>query len=255
MRVRIDSRTRGAVRLTGAGAASVVRAMPASTPSDAARSPHAADAPPAARGLSLRGLACLRGGRLVFAELDADLPPGGAIALVGPNGSGKSSLLRVVAGLLEPLAGTVAWDGAPVADDPESHRARLQFVGHLDAVKPTLTVRENLAFWARLMGSADPVDNALAALGLGRIAEVPGAELSAGQRRRVALARLVAERRPLWLLDEPSTGLDADSRARLERLIESHRATGGAVVAATHGGLAMADAVALDLADFQPEPA
>lgn len=201
------------------------------------------------------GLTCLRGRRLVFEDLDFRLAPGDAIMLVGPNGSGKSSLLRVLAGLIEPLAGAVRWAGEDVAEDREAHRARLAFVGHLDAVKPAFTVRETLASWARLLGSADPVDNALAALGLRRLADVRGAELSAGQKRRVALARLVVERRALWLLDEPTTGLDAASLAAVERLIETHRATGGIVVASTHGGLAMPGAATLDIGDYQAEVA
>ncbi|MEQ8604820.1 MAG: heme ABC exporter ATP-binding protein CcmA [Marivibrio sp.] len=202
-----------------------------------------------------RGLTCLRGRRLVFEDLDFRLAAGEALMLVGPNGSGKSSLLRVLAGLIEPLAGAVAWGGADVREDMEAHRARLAFVGHLDAVKPAFTVRETLASWARLLGSADPVDNALAALGLRSLAAVRGAELSAGQKRRVALARLVVERRALWLLDEPTTGLDAASVAIVERLIETHRMTGGIVVASTHGGLAMPGAQTLDIGDYQAEAA
>ena len=198
-------------------------------------------------------LTCLRGRRLVFEDLVFGLDAGDALMLVGPNGSGKSSLLRVLAGLIEPLAGAVRWGGSDVAQDREAHRARLAFVGHLDAVKAAFTVRETLAAHAALVGSTDPVDNAMAALGLRGLSDVRGAELSAGQKRRVALARLVVDRRPLWLLDEPATGLDAESLSRLQRLIDTHRATGGIVVASTHGGLEMAGAKTLDIADFQAE--
>ncbi len=200
-------------------------------------------------------LTCLRGRRLVFEDLCFGLDAGDALLLVGPNGSGKSSLLRLLAGLIEPLAGEIRWGGVPVAADRDAHRGRLAFVGHLDAVKPAFTVRETLAQHARLVGSADPVENAMAALALRPLADVRGAELSAGQKRRVALARLVVERRPLWLLDEPATGLDAESVTRLERLIETHRATGGLVVASTHGGLEVPGAKRLDIGAFQAEAA
>lgn len=209
--------------------------------------------PPSDSLFEARALTCLRGRRLVFEDLDFALPAGGALLLTGANGSGKSSLLRVLAGLIEPIAGAILWHGAPVADDPQAHRDRLAFVGHLDAVKPAASVRESLAFWADLSGGARrSVADALAAFDLEALADVRGAELSAGQKRRAALARLALTDRPLWLLDEPATGLDAASVDRLEALIARHRAAGGRVVASTHGGLTVPDAESLDIGRFQP---
>src|SRR5690348_16180992 len=155
-------------------------------------------------------LACWRGERLVFRGLSFALGPGGALVLVGPNGSGKSSLLRMMAGLLPPLSGTLAWDDRPVATDREAHRARLGYLGHLDAIKPGLTVREHLA-WHAALGEVPHesahLDAALSALGIAALADSPGRQLSAGQRRRVALARLALRPAALWLLDEPTVGL------------------------------------------------
>jgi len=162
-----------------------------------------------------RSLACVRGERRVFQDLDFAVPPGGALVLTGANGSGKSSLLRLMAGLLHPTAGDLLWDGRPVAEDAEGHRARLHYLGHLDAVKPVLTLAENLAFWARLRvasgGGTLRIAAALAAFDLTALAEAPGRRLSAGQRRRLALARLIAAPAELWLLDEPTVGLDRAS--------------------------------------------
>ena len=201
-----------------------------------------------------RALACRRGERWVFAGLDFALPAGGALVLTGPNGSGKSSLLRVMAGLLPPAAGTLLWDGRPLREEPEAHRQRVQFVGHLDAVKPVLSVRENLAFWAGLKtdGEAD-LEAALAALALSHLAEVPARLLSAGQKRRLALSRLFAAPSALWLLDEPTVGLDADSTTRLGEAIAAHRAGGGRLVVSTHLSLGLPGAETLRLERFAAE--
>ncbi len=205
-------------------------------------------------GLAGRGLECVRGERTVFSGLDFAAPAGGALVLRGPNGSGKSSLLRLIAGLLKPAAGTIAWNGEPVDDDPEAHHARLRYVGHLDAVKPALTVAENLAFWAGLHGGGLGSDAALDRLGLGHLADVPAQLLSAGQRRRLALARIVAAPAPLWLLDEPTVTLDEDAVGVVEALIAAHRADGGLVVVATHTGLQLPEAEALDLGAARDAP-
>jgi heme exporter protein A len=191
-------------------------------------------------------LTCVRGERRVFAGLAFALDPGRALVLTGANGSGKTSLMRLMAGLGRPAEGEIRWDGENIAGDPESHNARLQFVGHGDTVKPALTARENVAFWTALRGDGDP-DAGLAAFALDALAEVPGRFLSAGQRRRVNLARLAAARAELWLLDEPATALDSDSVACLQRAIARHRAAGGMVVLSTHGGLDVPDAAFLDL--------
>lgn len=185
-------------------------------------------------------LTCVRGERLVFEGVDFRVNPGEVLLLVGPNGSGKSSLLRLMASLIRPAAGRLIWAGKAVADDPESHRARLHYVGHLDALKPVLTVAENLGFYADLRGNAGRIDAALEAFGLEPLARVPARYLSQGQRHRASLARLIAAQAPLWLLDEPTLGLDDASVARLITVIGKHVADGGAAVIATHAKLALA---------------
>jgi heme exporter protein A len=192
------------------------------------------------------GLAAFRGERLVFRDVDFALAAGEALLLTGRNGSGKSTLLRLLAGLLRPAAGSLLWDGQDALADPTVHARRVAYVGHQDAVKPALTATENLRFAARLTGG-DPAA-ALAALGLEALADLPARMLSAGQRRRLALARLALSRAPLWLLDEPTLGLDADSVARFGGLLAAHRAGGGTLVAATHLPLPVAEAAELRLA-------
>jgi len=218
---------------------------------------HSPETSPLSRfSFSGSGLACRRGGRLVFQGLDFALEAGGALLLTGPNGSGKSSLLRVMAGLTTPSAGSLAWSGAAVAEDLPAHRARLHFVGHLDALKPVLTVSETLGFWAAMRGGARAaVPPALARFHLEPLADLPCRFLSAGQRRRLALARLVASPAPLWLLDEPSTGLDEVSTSDLLAAIARHREAGGMVVAATHADLPLAGAAPLAMQDFAPRRA
>ncbi len=202
-------------------------------------------------------LSCLRGERLVFVGLTFRLAAGEALVLTGPNASGKSSLLRMMALLLRPWRGGLSWDGAPVADDPDAHRARLRYVGHLDAIKPMLTAEENLGFWAALHGHARPERQARQALdrfGLERLAAVPARYFSAGQKHRLNLARLLLAPAPLWLLDEPTVGLDHAAIARLEEALTEHRAGGGMVVAATHTDLPLPGNRALPLDAFAPTP-
>ena len=182
--------------------------------------------------LAAEDLAARRGGRVVFAGLSLRAAPGDALLLLGPNGAGKSTLLRVLAGLLRPAAGRLLWEGEDIAADAAAHGARTRYLGHQDAIKPALTPAEDLSFWAGLRGG-EPVA-ALAALGLSALAGLPCRTLSAGQRRRLALARLVLGDAPLWLLDEPTLGLDTASVARLGTLLAGHRARGGIVLAATH---------------------
>jgi heme exporter protein A len=182
--------------------------------------------------LEARDLACLRGDRVVFAGLSLALEAGSALLLSGANGAGKSTLLRILTSLLRPAEGVVLWRGTDIAADPAAHAARLRYLSHQDALKPALTVAENLAFFARLWGG--DVAAALDALALGPLADLPARVLSSGQRRRLALARLALAPAPLWLLDEPTTGLDAASVERLGPLLAAHRAAGGVVVAATH---------------------
>jgi heme exporter protein A len=185
--------------------------------------------------LECRDLACLRGERLVFKGVAFALGAGEALRLTGPNGSGKSSLLRLLAGLGRPAAGVIAWNGTDVAADADAHRARLLFLGHQDAVKPWLTARENLAFWGALHGaSPERVAPALARVALTAQAELPARYLSQGQRRRLALARFATIPARLWLLDEPTTGLDDANVATLEALVAEHCAAGGLAVVSTH---------------------
>jgi heme exporter protein A len=203
-------------------------------------------------------LACRRGERLVFAGLSFRLPPGGALVLTGANGSGKTSLLRLLAGLIAPAAGWLAWGATPIAGDAE-HRSRLHYVGHQDGVKPGLTARETLAFWAALHGrephrQAPRLDRALAAFALEPVAEWPCRWLSAGQRRRLALSRLFVVSAALWLLDEPLAALDSDNQFRLERAIAEHCAAGGRIVLATHTPITMNNPARLVLDAFAPPP-
>ena len=181
-------------------------------------------------------LACVRGGRSVFAGIGFSVAPGDALSLQGPNGSGKSTLIRLLAGFLTPALGEIRWDGADIRSSLTEHRARLHYVGHADGIKSLLTVKENLAFTCALSDAGeDALDRALEVFDLRRLVDTPGRFLSSGQRRRLSLARLVAGERPVWLLDEPGVGLDAASRKRLERAIDRHREAGGIAVVATHG--------------------
>ncbi len=198
--------------------------------------------------LSARGLAVIRGERLVLRGVDLDLRDGGALLLTGPNGAGKSSLIRVLAGLRRADAGTLDWDGVPVGDDPVLHARRIAFLGPADALKPGLTARENLRFFARLAArSGDEIETALDAVRLGPMASFPARHLSSGQKRRLAIARLLLARAPLFLLDEPTTGLDAASVELLGGILARHRAAGGTVIAATHGPIPLAGAATLAL--------
>lgn len=182
-------------------------------------------------------LACRRSSRVVFDNLSFEAGAGEALAIVGPNGAGKSTLLRVVAGLLPILGGRIGIDPAP---DDTPLPELCHYVGHRDALKPALTPRESLAFWQTMLGgpAASP-DEALAILGLSHAADLPSAYLSAGQRRRLAFARLLVSRRPIWLLDEPQSALDAASRDRLAGLMADHCAAGGIILAATHDPLGL----------------
>jgi heme exporter protein A len=196
--------------------------------------------------LEASNLACIRGGRQVFSDVSFAVGLGEALLITGPNGAGKSSLLRLVAGLLRPSHGTLVLDGG----DPELTLAeQAHYLGHQDALKPALSVLENLDFWARFLGGRATTDlaTALADVGLGGIAALPAAYLSAGQRRRLSLARLIAVKRPLWLLDEPTTALDVTAQAMLAELMRAHLQDGGLIVAAVHGPIGLENAAELRL--------
>ena len=195
--------------------------------------------------LTAEDVAVFRGERLVFRDLSFQVPAGGALVLAGPNGSGKSTLLRLLTGLLRPAAGRVLWDGADALEDRAAHGRRVAYLGHLDAVKPGLTVAENLRFAAAVSGR--PAEAALAAVGLADLAELPARMLSAGQKRRLALSRLLLSAAQLWLLDEPTLGLDATSIDKFGSLLATHRAFGGMVIAATHVPLPLPAAARLRL--------
>jgi heme exporter protein A len=153
-----------------------------------------------------------------------------------------------MAGFLRPAAGRLLWQGAAIEVDLASHRRHLCYLGHVDAVKGVLTVRENLAFAVALRGgAASRIESALERFDLAVLADTPARYLSAGQRRRLALARLLTDERPLWLLDEPGVGLDAASREQLEQVVAGHRGRGGMVALATHGDTAVEDAKLLEL--------
>lgn len=186
--------------------------------------------------LSGTDLAAVRGGRPIFDGLSFTVAAGEYLAVTGPNGAGKSTLLRIVAGLLKPDHGAIAIE--PEREDGLA--GALHYLGHLDGLKRVLTVRENLAYWRDVWGGDGDIDDALDAVELEGRDHLPVATLSAGQRRRVALARLRVARRPIWLLDEPTTSLDVAGEAMLGRLISAHLAEGGIVVAATHRDLAVA---------------
>jgi heme exporter protein A len=171
----------------------------------------------------------------VFSGLDFGAVSGEAVAVVGRNGSGKTSLLRLIAGLLIPAGGTIALDGG---DSELTLPEQCHYLGHRDALKPALSVAENLTFWADFLGGERfDAGESLATVGLDHAADLPAAFLSAGQRRRLSLARLLTVRRPVWLLDEPTTALDVAGQDMFSGLMREHLGRGGLIIAATHAPL------------------
>ncbi|MGC5778303.1 heme ABC exporter ATP-binding protein CcmA [Methylobacterium sp. NFXW15] len=202
--------------------------------------------------LDVDNLACRRSGRRIFSGLTFSLGEGGALAVTGRNGAGKSSLLAILAGRLRPDGGRIVVSDVGEASLPEC----LHVVGHRDGLKSALTAGENLTFARDLLGAPRLMPReALERLGLGHVHDLPVAYLSAGQRRRVALARLLVCARPLWLLDEPTAALDVASQDVLSALMAEHRAGGGLVIAATHQALGLHDAMELRIDRAAEAPA
>lgn len=181
---------------------------------------------------------CVRGGREVFSDLDFEVASGDVLAITGPNGAGKTSLLRLLAGLILPAGGSIELEGG--GEDEQTLADQAHYLGHRDAMKPALSVLENLSFWRDFLGGDGDTAECLATVGLDHAAHLPAAYLSAGQRRRLSIARLLAAWRPIWLLDEPTSALDAAGQALFVGVINDHLSRGGLVVAATHTPLGVA---------------
>lgn len=206
--------------------------------------------------LDARQLAATRDDRLLFAGLDFRLEPGQVLQVAGPNGAGKTTLLNIVAGLAPAEAGEIRWRGVTVADDATGFRRDFTWIGHQPGLKLMLTARENLRWLAQLSGRSpglQVLDAALDKVGLSGYEDVPLARMSAGQKRRVGLARLFVEQRPLWILDEPFTAIDRQGVEELEGWLRAHADAGGLVLLTTHHEFAPGFPVLrLDVADFRP---
>ena len=200
------------------------------------------------RSLLAENLSCIRGGRLVFRDVGFRVEAGQALSLEGPNGAGKSSLLRMIAGFLTPASGAIRLtnDGADISDGEERGNF-IGWLGHHDAAKPQLTPRETLQFFAGLYRIPADVNAGLDEVGLDKARDLPCQYLSAGQKKRLSLARLKLSNRPLWLLDEPLAALDTAGKSLAAQFISSHCARGGIAIAATHEALGI-DAARLALA-------
>ena len=195
--------------------------------------------PNSIRSLAIDNLSCVRGGRLLFRDLSFSVPAGQVLSIEGPNGCGKTSLLRTIAGFLAPAEGVVSLKGDRQIVEPEERGKRIGWLGHQDGAKSQLTPTEVLNFFSNLYDAKADVSSALGAAGLARCAELPCQYLSAGQKKRLALARLSLSNRPLWLLDEPLAALDSGGKAFAAQLIATHCAGGGIALAATHEPLAV----------------
>ena len=204
--------------------------------------------------LKVTALACRRGQKAIFSGISFALGGGEALLLLGPNGAGKSSLLRIIGGLLRPLAGQIVLEGG---DHDGTIAEQAHYLGHQDALKPSLSVVENLRFWTQFLGAGPgraPLE-ALKTVGLIELADLPAGYLSAGQRRRLSLARLICARRPVWLLDEPSSALDVNGQQRLLSVMLAHLGEGGIILAATHAPLGLGQAQVLRLGSADPADA
>ncbi|WP_423194161.1 cytochrome c biogenesis heme-transporting ATPase CcmA [Cupriavidus sp. H18C2] len=210
-----------------------------------------------AAALEASELTVRRMGRKIFRDVGVALPPGGLLQVVGPNGAGKTTLLRVLSSLLQPAAGQLAWLGRPVRAGDADYLASLAYVGHTNGIDADLGPLDNLRFAARMAGlrpDTAALRQALARLGLDRVAETPVRALSQGQRRRVSLARLALAPRRLWLLDEPLTSLDRDAADRFHAMLGAHLADGGMAVVATHQPLDVPGGAVLALRGAEGRP-
>lgn len=197
-------------------------------------------------------LVCIRGGRTVFSNLSFAIGKGDALVLRGHNGCGKSTLLRIMAGLLQPELGQLTWNNQDIYNDIKLHQSNLHYIGNKDALKPLLSVIENLSFTSSLREAGSNFRKALNFFELNSLSNLPVRFLSAGQRQRLALTRLIANPAPLWLLDEPTTSLDDAGLAILQSIISAHCATGGMVVLADHGSLDLNNSCNFDVSSFGP---
>lgn len=202
--------------------------------------------------LIVNNMAAMRGTRIVFRNLDLTAKAGDAFAIIGPNGAGKTTFLRCVAGLLAPLSGSVTLTGG---NDERSVGEQCHYIGHLNGIKPALSVKENLQFYYRFLGGGGDIAMAAERLALSELEEIPAAYLSAGQKRRLGLARLLCARRPVWLLDEPAVSLDKASQGILGQIVADHLHGGGIVLAVTHMPLGWDSAETLDFGRLVTEEA
>lgn len=196
--------------------------------------------------LKIEQLTCMAGYRPLFSDINTSLGAGQWMMLTGPNGTGKTTFLRAIAGLARPESGTITWQGETINPQARRWRHEIHYLGHSDALKSNLSARDNLALWISLDGAASAskskwesqADELLKRVGLSQRRDLPAAQLSAGQKRRIQLARLMTSQRRLWLLDEPGNALDSEGDGLLGQLIDSHLSAGGCVVVATHQPLA-----------------
>ena len=197
-------------------------------------------------------LICVRGNKCIFSELSFSVSSGEALILKGANGTGKSSLLRLMTGILTPKKGKIKWNNENILESKDEHNARFHFVGHLNPIKPTLTVYENIFFWSHLQPKPKKINYALEIFGISHLRNVSAQFLSAGQIRLTNLAKIVATPADIWLLDEPTSSLDKYALKKLDQILKDHQRDGGIVVASTHTNINIKNVKELELSSFSP---